>query len=137
MRGDQVIQFSGRLIQEVALAAAGPDTFVGHVGGDDFVVVCQADKAERVAEQLAERFDREAPALYDEEDRVNGYIEIANRQGEQQRFPIISLSIGVATTAKRGFAHYAEAVAIATEMKSFTKKKMTPGSSWAVDRRTT
>jgi diguanylate cyclase (GGDEF)-like protein len=137
MRGDQAIQFSGRLIQEVALATGGPNTFVGHVGGDDFVVVCEADDAERVAEQLAERFDREAPELYDEEDRRRGYVELANRRGEAQRFPIISLSIGVATTARRGFAHYAEAVAVATEMKSFTKKKTTPGSSWAVDRRTT
>jgi len=137
MRGDQAIQFSGRLIQEVALAAGGPNTFVGHVGGDDFVVVCQADDAERVAEQLAERFDREAPELYNEEDRRRGYVEVASRRGEAQRFPIISLSIGVATTTRRRFAHYAEAVAVATEMKSFTKKKTTPGSSWAVDRRTT
>jgi diguanylate cyclase (GGDEF)-like protein len=135
MRGDQVIQFSARLIQEVALAAGGPDTFVGHVGGDDFVIVCRADGAESVARRLAERFDREAPDLYDEEDRARGYIEVVNRRGETQRFPIISLSIGVATTARRSFAHYAEAVAVATEMKSFTKKKTTPGSSWAVDRR--
>ena len=136
MRGDQVIQFSARLIEEVSLAAGGPDTFVGHVGGDDFVVVCQADKAELVAQQLAERFDREAPGLYDEEDRARGYIEVVDRRGETQRFPIISLSIGVATTARRRFAHYAEAVAVATEMKSFTKKKTAHGSSWAVDRRT-
>jgi hypothetical protein len=56
-----------------------------------------------------------------------------SRRGEAQEFPFLSLSIGVATTAKRQFGHYAEAVAIATEMKTFTKA--TPGSSWAVDRR--
>jgi diguanylate cyclase (GGDEF)-like protein len=134
MRGDQVIQYSARLIQEVALSFGSPDTFVGHVGGDDFVVVCAASEAEELAQRLVDRFDREAPELYDPEDRERGYIEVENRRGETQRFPILSLSIGVATTAKRSFKHFAEAVAVATEMKSFTKA--TPGSSWAADRRT-
>ena len=62
-----------------------------------------------------------------------GYIEVANRRGELQRFPLLSISIGVASTEKRAYAHYAEAVAIATEMKSYTKA--TAGSSWAIDRR--
>jgi hypothetical protein len=54
--------------------------------------------------------------------------------GEVQTFPIVTVSIGIATTARRTFSHYAEAVAIASEMKSYTKG--TQGSSWAVDRRT-
>ena len=133
-RGDQVIQFTARLIQEVALAAGGPTTFVGHVGGDDFVVVCGAPKAQEIAERIVERFDREAPGLYDPKDGERGYIEVVNRRGEVQHFPILSISIGIATTERRSFSHYAEAVAVATEMKSFTKNTL--GSSWAVDRRT-
>ncbi len=135
MRGDQVIQFTGRLLQEVALEVGGTGTFVGHVGGDDFVIVCEADKAERVADAVIARFDRDAPGQYDPEDRERGYVEVTNRRGEVQRFPVLSLSIGVATTTHRAFSHFAEAVAVATEMKSFTKKSAT-GSSWAADRRT-
>ncbi len=134
MRGDQVIQFTARVLQEVALAIGGPETFVGHVGGDDFVVVTTPDLALDIAEQVVGRFDRQAPDLYDPTDRTRGYIEVPNRQGEVQRFHVLSISIGVASTARRRFSHYAEAVAIATEMKGFTKG--TPGSSWAVDRRT-
>jgi len=133
IRGDQVIQFTARMLQEIALSVGGPETFVGHVGGDDFVVVAAPDKALEIAEQVVGRFDIEAPDMYDPEDAARGYIAVENRQGEIQRFPILSISIGVATTARRRFSHYAEAVAIATEMKSFTKG--TPGSSWAVDRR--
>jgi hypothetical protein len=59
---------------------------------------------------------------------------VTNRRGEVQQFPFLSISIGVATTAHRSFEHFAEAVAIATEMKVYAK--LTPGSSWAVDRRT-
>jgi diguanylate cyclase (GGDEF)-like protein len=134
MRGDQVIQFAAHLLQDVAVQGAGMDAFVGHVGGDDFVVVCGRGHATSVAERIAQRFDSEVPVLYDDVDRECGYIEIENRRGELQRFPLLSVSIGVATTEKRQFHHYAEAVAIATEMKTFTKSQ--EGSSWAVDRRT-
>lgn len=135
MRGDEVIQSTATLIQDTAREAGGPDTFVGHVGGDDFVVVCGAGDAERIADLMVRRFDETALALYDDEDRRLGHILVTSRQGKEQRFPFLSLSIGVATTARRGFRHFAEAVAIATEMKRFTKS--TPGSSWAIDRRGT
>jgi diguanylate cyclase (GGDEF)-like protein len=134
MRGDGVIQWAARLIQEVALGAGRSDVFVGHVGGDDFVIVCLAEEAEDLADKIIERFDREAPELYDAEDRERGSIEVPNRMGQVQSFPFITISIGIATTARRSFTHYAEAVTVASEMKSFTKG--TPGSSWAVDRRT-
>ncbi len=133
-RGDQAIQHTARLIQDLALSVGGDDIFVGHVGGDDFVVVCHADHAVVIAERIVERFEQDAPGLYDPEDRERGHIEVVNRRGESQRFPFLSLSIGIATSAHRRFEHYAQAVAVATEMKTFIKG--TPGSSWAVDRRT-
>jgi diguanylate cyclase (GGDEF)-like protein len=135
MRGDQVIQFTARIAQEVALASSAGEAFVGHVGGDDFVVVCSPDAAETISQALVERFDAESPALYDDDDRARSFVEVTNRRGEMQRFPLLSISIGIATTDLRSFAHYAEAVAVATEMKAFTKTSA--GSSWAVDRRTT
>jgi len=135
MRGDEVIQSTARLVEEVVRETATESSFVGHVGGDDFVVVCGADEAEPLADTIIEHFDRSAPDHYDREDVERGHIEVVNRRGETQEFPFLSVSIGIATTARRRFGHFAEAVAIATEMKSFTKA--TPGSSWAMDRRTT
>ncbi len=134
MRGDQAIQTTGRLIEEITREVGEGDVFVGHVGGDDFVVITSPGLAEGVAESVVRRFDEQAASLYDDADRANGYIEVANRRGELQRFPLLSISIGVASTDRRAFEHYAEAVAIATEMKAFTKA--TAGSSWAIDRRT-
>jgi diguanylate cyclase (GGDEF)-like protein len=133
MRGDQVIQFTAGLIQDVGREFGAPGTFVGHVGGDDFVLVCGADEAEGLAQHIVRRFDEAVPGLYDPDDRRRGHILIVTRRGGEQEVPFLSISIGVATTAKRSFRHFAEAVAIATEMKSFTKG--TAGSSWAVDRR--
>jgi GGDEF domain-containing protein len=135
MRGDHVIQTTGRLLQDVTLETAGPSAFVGHVGGDDFVIVCEPTQVPEVAESVIRGFDAKIPDLYDPEDRERGGIELVNRRGETQSFPLMSISIGVATTERRTFRHYAEAVSIATEMKSFTKRTG-DGSSWAVDRRT-
>jgi diguanylate cyclase (GGDEF)-like protein len=133
MRGDQVIQHIARLIQDVVVRMAGNEGFVGHVGGDDFVVVCPPEHAQPMAEAIVEQFDNGAEALYDDEDRERGYIEVENRMGETQRFAMLSVSIGIATTERRAFGHYAEVVAVATEMKAYTKA--THGSSWAIDRR--
>ncbi len=134
MRGDQVIQFAADLIEEVARELTGGEAFVGHVGGDDFVVVVDPGQAAVVAQAIVERFDGAAPGLYDDDDRDRGYVEVTNRRGELQRFPMLTVSIGIATTDHRNFQHYAEAVAVATEMKQFTKGSS--GSSWAMDRRT-
>lgn len=134
LQGDRVIQMTARALQDVAMEVGGPETFVGHVGGDDFVVIGELGHEQRLAEAAIARFDAEIPNAYDELDRRQGFIESVNRRGELQRFPIVAVSIGIATTERRTYSHYAEAVAIATEMKTFTKKSQ--GSSWAVDVRT-
>ena len=134
MRGDQALQATARMIEEVARDATNGEAFVGHVGGDDFVVVVPPEIAAIVAQAIVERFDGEAPRFYDKADSERGYIEVKNRRGELQRFPMLTISVGIATTENRVYEHYAEAVAIATEMKQFTKAAA--GSSWAIDRRT-
>ena len=135
VRGDEVLRATGQLLQEVALESAGSGAFVGHVGGDDFVIVCEAGRARPLAQRVTERFDEQVVGLYDPSDRERGYVEVEDRLGQVRRFPIITVSIGIATTEHRSFDHYAEAVAVATEMKAYTKRAH-EGSSWAVDRRT-
>ncbi len=134
VRGDRAIQSLARIATETVHDIAGPEGFVGHVGGDDFVAIVDPELAEDVAEQLCRRFDEHVPSLYDSVDLDLGSIEVRDRQGALAKFPFLTLSIGIATTSTRDFSHYGEAVAIATEMKQFAKR--TAGSSYAVDRRT-
>ena len=134
LRGDEAIRETARVIGEAAAQIVGADTFVGHAGGDDFVVVVPPEHATATAQQIVQMFDEMVPALYDVDDRTNGYVEVTNRRGDLQRFPLLTLSIGVASTEKRAFRHYAEAVTVAMEMKQFTKD--TGASSWSIDRRT-
>jgi diguanylate cyclase (GGDEF)-like protein len=134
-RGDDAIKMTSRLIQGISLALGGRETFVGHVGGDDFVVMAPSGLATEIADEILSRFDGEAPALYDVEDRERGYIEAPNRRGLVERYPMLAISIGIMCTGNRihPYTHHAEAVAVATEMKEVAKR--TTGSSWAIDRR--
>ena len=134
LRGDEAIRETGRVIGEAVTQVTGAETFVGHAGGDDFVVVVPPEQATDAAQKIIQSFDEMVPTLYDLDDRTNGYIEVTNRRGDLQRFPLITLSIGVASTEKRMFRHYAEAITVAMEMKQYTKE--TGASSWSIDRRT-
>jgi diguanylate cyclase (GGDEF)-like protein len=133
VRGDRAIQALARLVTETVHEVAGPAGFVGHVGGDDFVILVDPEQAELVAKTLCERFDEQARSLYDIADAERGSIEVRDRQGNLKSFPLLTLSVGVASTENRRFGHFGEAVAVATEMKQFAKSQ--PGSSFAFDRR--
>jgi diguanylate cyclase (GGDEF)-like protein len=133
VRGDRLIQATARLIQDAVAELDGEEGFVGHVGGDDFVMVVDTEPAEAVAARICERFDEARADFYDPEDLERGFVRVEDRKGVLQDIPLVAVSIGIASTEKRRFAHYGEAVAVATEMKSFAKRD--PGSSYAVDRR--
>jgi diguanylate cyclase (GGDEF)-like protein len=133
VRGDRAIQLLARLATEVAHEVEGPTGFVGHVGGDDFILVVGPERGEEAASKLCQAFDQHNALLYDRVDAERGYVEVEDRRGTPVRYPLLSLSIGVATTNVRRFGHYGEAVAVATEMKQHAKRQ--PGSSYSIDRR--
>ena len=133
VRGDRLIQATARIIQDAVVEFDPSDGFVGHVGGDDFVAVVSPDVSEQVAERICARFDGTRADFYGSEDLDRGFIRMEDRKGEMQDVPLVAISVGIATTARRGFAHYGEAVAVATEMKQFAKRDL--GSSFAIDRR--
>ncbi|MGZ8598894.1 MAG: GGDEF domain-containing response regulator [Actinomycetota bacterium] len=135
VRGDRLIQATARIIQDAVVEFSGSEGFVGHVGGDDFVAVVPPEIAEDVAKRIVERFDGEISNFYDREDLDRGYVEVEDRKGIMQKLPLAGVSVGIATSQIRRFAHYGEAVSVATAMKQFAKRDT--GSSYAVDRRTT
>ena len=135
LRGDEALRSLGRLLEEVRDGLDDDTAFVGHVGGDDFVIICAPDQAEVAAKTLCERFDAFAPSLYDPSDREAGSIEVADRRGVPQRYGVLSLSVGIADSHDRDFGHHGEVVAVATEMKRFAKARDRSGSAYAFDRR--
>ncbi len=133
MRGDEVIRFCARSFAEGAQSLDLGNSFIGHIGGDDFVAITPPDMAESFCKEVIERFDDGILDLYDTADALRGYIEVIDRRGERYAFPVVSLSLGVASTDVREISTQWEASAIAVEMKEFAKKQ--PGSTYRIDRR--
>ena len=99
------------------------------------MLIVDPDVAEAVAISICDRFDELAPSFYDDDDARAGSIEVADRRGVAQRYGLLSLSIGIASSSLREFAHQGEAVAAATEMKRYAKSRGHGGSNYAFDRR--
>jgi diguanylate cyclase (GGDEF)-like protein len=129
-RGDRVIT----MLAEILIAAAGTDhRFLGHIGGDDFVLLAQSDEAEPIAKEITARFDASICALYDPEDRARGWIEAHDRRGRLRRTPFATVSIGIVNIPPGRFDGATAAARAAAEVKEVAKRR--PGSAWAVDRR--
>ncbi|MDQ3955838.1 MAG: response regulator [Actinomycetota bacterium] len=132
LRGDEVIKLLARCVDEAVRSTGGG--FIGHVGGDDFVAMVDPNRAEATAQAVIRLWDERASKLYDAEDLARGYIEIADRRSEMHRYPIMTVSVGIASNAQKPIRTHWEASEIATEMKQFAKREQ--NSSYALDRRT-
>ena len=132
-RGDQAIQMLARILIESVQRHGGPEGFVGHIGGDDFVVLTSPENAERLGEDILEWFNTSARELYDTEDRERGYVEVLNRRHVVERFPLMSLTIALVSTDRVPVSHLAELIDIAQELKAHGKG--IPGSVLVGERR--
>lgn len=133
-RGSDIIKMSGEVIYRAKDKHGDKQDFVGHIGGDDFVLITSPDKVEQVCESIISDFDRLIPDYYPAEDRARGYIEGPDRYGVPRRFPIMTISIAVVSDVKRSFRSPVEIAKVATEIKDYVK--ILPGSNYLFDRRT-
>ncbi|MFQ6102853.1 MAG: response regulator [Candidatus Glassbacteria bacterium] len=132
-KGDKVIIETGLMVQSVVARHGNKKDFIGHIGGDDFVIITTPSRIEQICKALIARFDETVPTFYNNEDRKRGYIECEDRRGNLNRFPLLTLSIGVVTNARRKLVSHIQVAEIATEMKNYAKTFK--GSSYKVDRR--
>jgi diguanylate cyclase (GGDEF)-like protein len=131
--GDRVIRMVARVLHDVVKGISGETGFVGHIGGDDFLFVVPLDDVAAVCDTIVETFESLVPYQYSEADRRAGYYFGKDRRGQLHRVPLMSLSIGIATTERRRFTEATQISRLASEMKSYAKAQ--PGSLYAVDRR--
>ena len=133
LQGDHVLKLLSRNILEIVLTEGGKDDFVGHIGGDDFVVISTPDRAEKIAQEIIRTFDAEVPHCYNETDRARGYLEVADRQGNRFHAPIVSVAIAIVSNDRRELEHPSQVADAAAEVKRYVKSL--PGSHYAFDRR--
>lgn len=132
-RGDEVLLMTARVIVNSVRGFMGTSTFVGHVGGDDFVFIVPPDKAERACQQVIDNFDSIVPHFYDQEDRSRGAIHSVDRLGTAQIFPLMAISIAVVVNREGKLKHFGEASQIAMTLKKEAKKN--PKSCYVLDKR--
>lgn len=132
-RGDEVLLMTARVIVNTMRSIMGAHTFVGHVGGDDFVFIVPPDKAEMACVQVIENFDSIVPNFYDQEDRARGAIHSLDRQGQEQIFPLMAISLAVVFNRQGRLKHFGEASQIAMNLKKEAKKN--PKSCYVLDQR--
>ncbi|HEU5479561.1 MAG TPA: response regulator, partial [Candidatus Tumulicola sp.] len=119
--GDEAIQLVARAAVDAVRRRGTQDDFIGHIGGDDFIIVTQPDRAEEIAREILDDFDRSIRALYSARDLRLGYIVTRDRRGAVNRFPIMSLSIAIVANQTRKLEDYAQVGEIAAELKQHAK----------------
>ncbi len=132
-RGDEALLMTARIIVNTVRSLQAPISFVGHVGGDDFVFILPADLIEFACQGIIQLFDSIIPSVYDQEDKESGYITSTDRQGNVRQFPLMAISIAVVVNTDGRLSHYGEASAIAMALKK--KAKENPKSCYVTDRR--
>lgn len=134
IRGDEIIKLTARIITNNVYKLQNSDVFVGHIGGDDFVAILSSDvKYEEVCQDIIAEFDLHVKEYFNKEDLAKGYLEIQNRKGIIEEFPLTALSIGVVVAEKDRFKNILEIGEVGAQIKHLAK--ITQGSCYAVNRR--
>jgi diguanylate cyclase (GGDEF)-like protein len=120
--GDEVIRETARILIQATQRFGSPKDFIGHIGGDDFVVVTLPKSIDNICKEIISGFEKKSPFFYNETDRKNGYIISHDRQGKEEKIPLLSVSIGVVTNEARKIEHVAQIGEIGAELKSYAKK---------------
>ncbi len=131
--GDKVIKTLANILVKVVVPEINKNDFVGHIGGDDFIVVTSIDKAEEIAKKIINNFNQIVPSFYNEEDRKNGYIITKDRVGNTVKFPLLGVSIGIVHNLYKPLTSYAQISHIGSELKKAAKQNQQ--SSYIMDRR--
>ena len=132
-RGDDVIRFTSGLISKVVKESQDADDFIGHIGGDEFVVITKPEKVDKFCSKIISEFDLAIPQFYDEEERRQGHIIKTDRHGNSIKTPVMSVSIAVVTNEKKELFHVGQISKLAMELKHYAKSFS--GSIYFKDRR--
>ncbi len=133
--GDRVIKAVGDLMLEALAKWEGqPIGFAGHIGGDDFILVTRPKNSIAVCQYLVDRFTEKLCLFHSPAECRDGSYTSQDRQGNQQKFGLLSLSIGIVSTEIHRINSFAEVSSIATDLKK--RAKEIPGSVIVRDRRT-
>ena len=115
--GDDVLRFMAMLVNEVLDELGTPNDFVGHAGGDNFIVVTAEGSAKAIRSRLKDRFVEEVKAHYNFMDRDQGHIMTSTANGTAEKVPLMKLSVGIVSPSEYEFADIREITEMAAEAR--------------------
>jgi len=130
--GSEVIKEVARLLIVEMKTAGAPEDFLGHIGGDDFVIIAAPQRAERICRETAAGFDGRIRTFYSEEDRERGFFIGNDREGRRRQFPLITVTIAIVTDDGTRFANPLEMAEAAARLKEYAKTL--PGSNYVTEK---
>lgn len=131
--GDEIIKFTARVINKYIHRLENSENFVGHVGGDDFVAVISKTDYDKLCTDIIADFDSKIINYYSQEDIEKGYVEVANRRGIMEQFPLVAISIGIVEVDNKNYKNTLEIGEIGAQVKHQAKTVM--GSSFVINKR--
>lgn len=133
IQGDEIIRFTAKTIVKNVHALENNDSFVGHIGGDDFVAIISETDYDDICQNIICEFDKEVLNYFSNEDKEKGYVEVVNRKGILEQFPLTSISIGVVEVDSGRFNNILEIGEVGAQVKHNAKTVI--GSSYIINRR--
>ena len=133
LKGDEVIKYTAKTILKVIHKYDLEETFVGHIGGDDFIAIVSKTDYDKICQDMLTNFDEGIKEFFTEEDLEKGYLEVANRKGIIEEFPLTSLSIGVVAAEPGEYENSLEIGEVGAQVKHLAKTQI--GSAYAINRR--
>ncbi len=133
LRGNDLIRLLARIAGEVLREHGGPNDFLGHIGGDDFIIITTPEHVAALCDALILRWNAESRPFYSLEDLARGQFESVNSLREPQTYPLVSLSIGVISNVLRPVTTLDQVSYLAAEVKH--RAKAIPGSAYYLDQR--
>jgi len=121
-KGDEIIGYLAGILNRTIEKLGSREDFIGHIGGDDFVMIAAPTHAELMAKYIIDEFDKGALLLLDEDDVKRGYLEVRDRQGELKRIPVMSVTMALVVSTDNNIEHFAEVNDIASSLKEYGKR---------------
>jgi PleD family two-component response regulator len=115
--GDDVLRFTAMLIGEVVDELGTTSDFIGHAGGDNFIIVTTAENGAAIRDRIKERFDQEVQTHYNFMDRQQGFVQAPAADGSTTQVPFMTISLGMVSPTEHSFADIREITELAAEAR--------------------
>ena len=115
--GDDVLRFTAMMIGEVIDELGTNTDFIGHAGGDNFIIITTDEKASAIKERLKQRFDQEVQTHYNFMDRQQGFVQAPSGDESTVKVPFMTMSVGLVSPSEQSFADIREITELAAEAR--------------------